>query len=164
MSKPRYDWWGYVKGMIRRYPELCAKEKALHDVSISPNTSGVPGGKGEHSDPTAFAAMRELPPTNARSPRTRMGIRTSWPVSAAAAASTWSTGTATAMPTAASADRKSTGAGRMSGMRKKRKPFMDTILALVISIGFCLLVLVGPMLYELLKIAGILLLVRQIFF
>lgn len=49
-------------------------------------------------------------------------------------------------------------------MRKKRKPFMDTILALVISIRFCLLVLVGPMLYELLKIAGILLLVRQIFF
>lgn len=22
MSKPRYDWWSYVKGMIRRYPEL----------------------------------------------------------------------------------------------------------------------------------------------
>lgn len=20
MSKPRYDWWGYVKSMIRRYP------------------------------------------------------------------------------------------------------------------------------------------------
>lgn len=20
MSKPRYDWWGYVKGMLRRYP------------------------------------------------------------------------------------------------------------------------------------------------
>lgn len=19
MSRPRYDWWGYVKGMIRRY-------------------------------------------------------------------------------------------------------------------------------------------------
>lgn len=66
MSKPRYDWWGYVKGMIRRYPELCAKEKALHDVSISPNSSGLPGGKGGHSDPTAFAAMRELPPTNQR--------------------------------------------------------------------------------------------------
>lgn len=49
-------------------------------------------------------------------------------------------------------------------MRKKRKPSMDTILALVISIGVCLLVLVGNMLYELLKTAGILLLVRQIFF
>lgn len=22
MSRPRYDWWPYVKGMIRRYPEL----------------------------------------------------------------------------------------------------------------------------------------------
>lgn len=22
MSRPRYDWWPYVKGMIRRYPAL----------------------------------------------------------------------------------------------------------------------------------------------
>ena len=22
MSSPRYDWWSYAKGMIRRYPEL----------------------------------------------------------------------------------------------------------------------------------------------
>lgn len=22
MSRPRYDWWGYVKGMIKRYPAL----------------------------------------------------------------------------------------------------------------------------------------------
>lgn len=22
MSRPRYDWWSYVKGMIRRYPAL----------------------------------------------------------------------------------------------------------------------------------------------
>lgn len=27
MSRPRYDWWAYVKGMIRRYPSLCAEEK-----------------------------------------------------------------------------------------------------------------------------------------
>ena len=66
MSKPRYDWWSYVKGMIRRYPELCAKEKALHDVSLSPNNSGMPTGKGKHSDPTADAALRELPEINRR--------------------------------------------------------------------------------------------------
>lgn len=66
MSKPRYDWWSYVKGMIRRYPELCAKEKALHDVSLSPNNSGMPTGKGKYSDPTADAALRELPEINRR--------------------------------------------------------------------------------------------------
>ena len=27
MSNPRYDWWGYVKGMIRRYPKLNANSK-----------------------------------------------------------------------------------------------------------------------------------------
>lgn len=66
MSSPRYDWWGYVKGMIRRYPDLCAKEKALHEVSISPNSSGMPGGKGGYSDPTASAALRELPQNSQR--------------------------------------------------------------------------------------------------
>ena len=62
MSRPRYDWWAYVKGMIRRYPSLCAEEKALHDISISPDLSGLPHGTGKHSDPVANAAMRELPP------------------------------------------------------------------------------------------------------
>ena len=27
MSTPRYDWWPYVKGMIRRYPELCRRDR-----------------------------------------------------------------------------------------------------------------------------------------
>lgn len=27
MSNPRYDWWGYVKGMIRRYPDGYVNEK-----------------------------------------------------------------------------------------------------------------------------------------
>lgn len=25
MSKPRYDWWGYAKAIIRRYPTLRAE-------------------------------------------------------------------------------------------------------------------------------------------
>lgn len=66
MSKPRYDWWSYVKGMIRRYPELCAKEKELHTVSMSPDLSGMPHGSGNKSDPTANAAIRELPDINRR--------------------------------------------------------------------------------------------------
>lgn len=66
MSKPRYDWWSYVKGMIRRYPDLCLKEKALRETTLSPNLSGQPRGKGKPSDPTAEAALRELPEINRR--------------------------------------------------------------------------------------------------
>lgn len=66
MSKPRYDWWSYVKGMIRRYPELCAREKELHAVSMSLDLYGMPHGSGNKSDPTANAALRELPDINRR--------------------------------------------------------------------------------------------------
>ena len=66
MSKPRYDWWSYVKGMIRRYPDLCLKEKALRETTLSPNLSGQPSGKGKPSDQTAEAALRELPEINRR--------------------------------------------------------------------------------------------------
>lgn len=66
MSKPRYDWWPYVKGMIRRYPELCAREAELHSTFPSPDLSGMPHGKGGTSDPTAAAALRQLPEINRR--------------------------------------------------------------------------------------------------
>ena len=66
MSKPRYDWWPYVKGMIRRYPELCQKAEELHNISLSPNLSGMPHTKGNVSDPTANAALRQLPEINHR--------------------------------------------------------------------------------------------------
>lgn len=66
MSKPRYDWWPYVKGMIRRYPELSAREAELHSTSVSPDLSGMPKGKGGTSDPTANAALRQLPEVNRR--------------------------------------------------------------------------------------------------
>lgn len=29
MSKPKYQWWGYVKSMIRRYPDECTKEERV---------------------------------------------------------------------------------------------------------------------------------------
>ena len=66
MSKPRYDWWPYVKGMIRRYPELCARESELHSTSVSPDLSGMPKGRGGTSDPTSNAALRQLPENNRR--------------------------------------------------------------------------------------------------
>lgn len=65
MSTPRYDWWPYVKGMIRRYPDLCLKEAALHDTAITANIGGMPVG-GKRTDKTADAALRTLPEVNRR--------------------------------------------------------------------------------------------------
>lgn len=65
MSKPRYDWWPYVKGMIKRYPELKAEYADLHSQSVTPNYSGMPasGGAGRA---TEEVAIRELPATRQR--------------------------------------------------------------------------------------------------
>ena len=64
MSTPRYDWWPYVKGMIRRYPELCRREADLHTTAVTPNYGGTPGVHGGHTDPVAKAALRSLPEIN----------------------------------------------------------------------------------------------------
>ena len=66
MSSPRYDWWPYVKGMIRRYPELCARQEELRRTKMSPNLTGMPSAHGQASDPVADAALRELPEINCR--------------------------------------------------------------------------------------------------
>ena len=66
MSTPRYDWWPYVKGMIRRYPELCCREADLHTTAVTPNYGGAPGGHGGRSDPVANAALRTMPEINRR--------------------------------------------------------------------------------------------------
>lgn len=60
MSKPREIWWGYVKAIIRRYPELCARESTLREQSLSQPITGLPHG-GKVANPTADAALRELP-------------------------------------------------------------------------------------------------------
>lgn len=66
MSKPRYPWWSYAKSMAYRYPELCARQKALHDTTITPAYGGTPGGGRGRADKTADAALRELPEVNRR--------------------------------------------------------------------------------------------------
>lgn len=66
MSTPRYDWWPYVKGMIRRYPELCRQRAELQSISLAPALSGMPRARGRHSDPVADAVSRELPAINRR--------------------------------------------------------------------------------------------------
>lgn len=44
MSNPRYDWWGYVKGMIRRYPNRnTAREREAVEKAIE-RTGEMPDG------------------------------------------------------------------------------------------------------------------------
>lgn len=65
MSKPRYDWWGYVKGMIRRYPALCDEYGDLHSQSLTAAYSGMPRGEGGGRS-IERAAIRELPAVKQR--------------------------------------------------------------------------------------------------
>ncbi len=65
MSSPRYDWWGYVKGMIRRYPDLKREYAALHQQSVTQNYTAMPGGGGA-SRSAEIVALRELPSTKQR--------------------------------------------------------------------------------------------------
>lgn len=62
MSKPRYDWWSYIKAIIRRYPERLTEYRSLHTPSLSVALTGLPGAKNNTSDPTAATALREMPP------------------------------------------------------------------------------------------------------
>ena len=65
MSKPRYDWWPYVKGMVRRYPALRAEYADLHSQSVTANYSGMPRS-GDVSRGTEDIAVRELPTNSQR--------------------------------------------------------------------------------------------------
>lgn len=65
MSKPRYDWWPYVKGMIRRYPALKAEYADLHSTSMTADYSGMPQGSGGDRV-LESVALRELPSTRQR--------------------------------------------------------------------------------------------------
>lgn len=65
VSRPRHDWWPYVKGMIRRYPELKEQYEELHTVSTVANYAGIPGGGGD-GRALERVAIRELPSTTQR--------------------------------------------------------------------------------------------------
>ena len=65
MSKPKHDWWPYVKGMIRRYPQLREEYADLHNQSVTANYSGMPKGGGA-SRTVESIAIRELPSTHQR--------------------------------------------------------------------------------------------------
>lgn len=65
VSKPRYDWWPYVKGMIRRYPALKEEYDSLHSQSVTASYSGMPGGGGAER-PVESVSVRELPHNSQR--------------------------------------------------------------------------------------------------
>jgi hypothetical protein len=62
MSKPRYKWWGYIKNVIRSYPDLKMEYDLLHEQSVTPNMSGMPGSS-DVSRGTETIAIKELPKT-----------------------------------------------------------------------------------------------------
>ena len=65
MSKPRFDWWSYVKYMIRNYPQLYAEWEELHTISVTANYSLEGHGSGI-GKPTEQVALRLLPETKQR--------------------------------------------------------------------------------------------------
>ena len=65
LSRPRYDWWPYVKGMIRRYPALKEQYDDLHSPSMVADYSGMPHGGGGGRAMESLA-VRELPSTQQR--------------------------------------------------------------------------------------------------
>ncbi|MCC8076251.1 MAG: hypothetical protein LIO95_10010 [Clostridiales bacterium] len=61
MSKPRKLWWGYVKAVVRAYPELQAQLNELRQPSTGGRSDSQPGAKGA-SRTTENIATRTLPP------------------------------------------------------------------------------------------------------
>ena len=61
MSRPKDDWWGYARKVIRRYPEYEEKLRDLQKTSITPKYNPVGGSSGP-GRMTEQAALRQLPP------------------------------------------------------------------------------------------------------
>lgn len=61
MSAPRYIWWSYVQGMIRKYPERAMALAEKHSVGVTARYSLAFGGGGAGRT-TERVALRELSP------------------------------------------------------------------------------------------------------
>lgn len=61
----RYDWWGYAKGMVRRYPELVQRQRDLKSTAVTARLDGMPRASGM-GRPVEQAALRTLPPAQLR--------------------------------------------------------------------------------------------------
>lgn len=60
MSKPRYKWWGFIKSVIRAYPEHCANLADSKTQSITAAYNSTPHGSGVRK-PVETLALKELP-------------------------------------------------------------------------------------------------------
>ena len=59
MSKPRYRWWGYVKNVIRAYPELERQAHAAPHVGVTTKPSPAHGSPGV-GRPVENAALHRM--------------------------------------------------------------------------------------------------------
>ena len=66
MSNRKYGWWGYVKDIIRRYPDLCAELKEIKTQNIVPHYSALPSGGGDNMRNAEATALRTLSPVKMR--------------------------------------------------------------------------------------------------
>lgn len=65
MSRPRYDWWSYIKAVIRKYPRLKAEYQDLHNQAMTAHYSGMPRS-GAAVRTTEQLAIRQLPTNKQR--------------------------------------------------------------------------------------------------
>lgn len=66
MSSTRYDWWGYCKGMIRRYPQMQAELEALQAPNMTAAYDAITVSGGGIGNPTANKAFKRLPGNRGR--------------------------------------------------------------------------------------------------
>lgn len=66
MSKPRYDDWAYVKGMVKRYPALKEEYNSLHEQSVTARYDNEPSAANGDERTLENIAIRELPTTRQR--------------------------------------------------------------------------------------------------
>ena len=66
MNQTREPWWGFCRNIVRMYPTYLERYRALHDVSMTANYTGLPGDSTP-SRSTENVATRELNQTEQRS-------------------------------------------------------------------------------------------------
>lgn len=66
MSKTRYRWWGYVKNIIRAYPQYAEELADMKTQKITAAYSITPRGSSGASRTVERLAFRELPETEQR--------------------------------------------------------------------------------------------------
>lgn len=66
MSKPRYRWWGFVRQMIRDYPQLSEAWAELHSTPVTAKFAGAPSGAGGIRRTVENIALRQMPADDQR--------------------------------------------------------------------------------------------------